>query len=609
MCGIAGYFGEKAISPARLEECRALMRRRGPDAAGSYHHEQASGRNVYLLHSRLKIIDLDNRANQPYRVGCHLLSYNGEIYNYVELRKALEFRGERFQTTSDTEVLMKILQREGSDGLDRCEGMWAISFYEEKSGRLTLSRDRFGEKPLFLLRRRDGIYFGSEVKFIQALLGEKIPVDDNQIKRFLVNGYRALHKSEGTFFQGVTELPSGTTLTMDAEGKEDSKRYWSPHYTPEEKMDYSDAVATTREAVIRAVGLRLRADVPLAFCLSGGVDSNTLISVAKRVFNHDVHGFTVQDNDSRYDESALVATAVSELGIRHTEVRVETEDFLPRLRRLVRQHDAPVCTISYFAHWMLMEKVAALGYRISLSGTGADEIFSGYYDHHLAYLWELRENRPALEAATAAWNKHVKPLVRNQSLARADLFFANPTTREYLYGGAWENVGFLTTAWAEPFRESLFTDSLLRNRMMNEMFFEVVPVILQEDDLNAMYFSIENRSPFLDRALFEAAARIPSSLLIRDGYAKAVLRDAMQGIIPEPIRLERRKVGFNAALPSFLDVGDPQVRAELLKDGPIFDLVRKSAVTSLLNDPEKLKGESKFMFNYVNAKLFLEEFA
>jgi len=162
--------------------------------------------------------------------------------------------------------------------------------------------------------------------------------------------------------------------------------------------------------------------------------------------------------------------------------------------------------------------------------------------------------------------------------------------------------------WAEPFTEAHYTDSLLRNRMLNELFHESVPVILHEDDLNAMYFSIENRSPFLDRELFEFCYRIPSRHLMRDGLAKVVLRDAMRSIAPEPILTNPRKVGFNAPIFSFLDVNDPDVKSALLDHSPIFDHVRRGAIENLLQKPDLPNSESKFLFYFLSSKLFLEEF-
>jgi asparagine synthase (glutamine-hydrolysing) len=609
MCGIAGYVGTRVLDDARLDACLELMRRRGPDAAAYERWRTTTGRNVYLLNTRLAIVDLDPRANQPFGVGSKHLTYNGELYNHVELRDDLAASGHPFRTTSDTEVLLAAIERLGWDVLDRCEGMWALAVYDEMDGSLTISRDRFAEKPVYVHADESGVYFGSEPKLVFELLGRRLPVDEEQVRRYLAHGYRALYKSSATFFEGLEELPAATVMRVDADGRVERRSYWEPRFEPEDGMSYADAVDGARERLVRAVELRLRADVPVSFCMSGGVDSNALIAIARNVCGYDVHGFTVVTDDARYDERAAVEAVVAELGLRHTEAPVTTDGFLARMRELVRYHDAPVYTISYYAHWLLMELVAGAGYRVAVSGTGADELFSGYYDHHLAYLHDV-SREPALHAAAeASWAEHVRPLVRNPYLRDPKLYVRDPGFRRHLFLDGDSFDDYLEDGRAEAFTERSFTTSLLRNRMLNELVEEVVPVILHEDDLNAMYFSVENRSPYLDRQLVEFCYRIPTRYLVRDGFAKAVLRDAVRGIAPDHVVNNRRKVGFNAPIFDFLDTRDAATRSSLLAHGPIFDYVRRDRVGELLDAEDLPNSASKFLFSLVSAKLFLEEFS
>jgi asparagine synthase (glutamine-hydrolysing) len=609
MCGIAGFVGPGRLSHDRVRACLQLMHRRGPDDASSYVHEGPTGRWTHLLHSRLSIIDLDQRANQPYRRGRRVLSYNGELYNYIEVRARLE-RSRHFITTSDTEVLVEAL--DGSvpeaEALDGCEGMWAFALYDETDGELILCRDRFGEKPLFVLHADGGVYFGSEPKFIRALLGRPLAVDVDHLHRYLVNGYKALYKVDQTFFEGLREVSAGAMLRIGADGHERTERYWTPQPVQDPSLSYDDAVALARESLVDSVRLRLRADVPLAFCLSGGVDSNALVGIARNVLGYDVHGFTIVNTDERYEELQIVEEVVRQLGIRHTAVALSTDSFLERLRTLVRYHDAPVYTITYYVHWLLMEQIAESGYRIAISGTAADEQFSGYYDHHLAYLAAVAGDPARHATAVEEWRRHVAPLVRNPHLSDPDRFVRDPTFRDHIYLNADEFASYLHAPWSERFSETRYTDELLRNRMLNELFHESVPVILHEDDRNAMYWSVENRSPFLDRRLFDATSSIPTRHLVRDGYAKAVLRDAVRGLTPDVVVDEHRKVGFNAPIHELLDVRDPKVRGELLADSPIFDHLRRDRIEDLLDRASLPNSESKFLFNFVNAKLFLEEF-
>lgn len=610
MCGIAGYIGSKPPDEGRIAACLRLMHRRGPDGQGSYVNRIGNDRTVVMLSSRLDVQDPAPRSDQPFLHGDTVLSYNGEIYNFVELRAELEQQGERFTTTGDTEILSRLLARDGADALDRCEGMWAFAFHDTTSGTVLLSRDRFGEKPLYLFEDQHGLTYASEPKFIFSLRGSTPQVNLRQVRRLLVNGYKSLYKSCDTFFEGLREIAPGQIIRVERDGLLNKSVYWSPNFdAARANMSFDTAVEGTRERLIRSVKIRLRSDVPLAFCLSGGIDSNALVSIAHRTLNRDVHAFTIVNKDSRYEEKDLIDLAVRSLDIRHTEIPISTQDFLPQLRTLVRQHDAPVYTITYFAHWLLMRAVAEAGYKVSISGTGADELFSGYYDHHNAYLHDMMLNGNRHAQALGYWQTEVAPFVRNPFLRDPDYFIRRPDARDHIYLDAENFAGYLTEPFDEPFVETIYSNSLLRNRMANELMHESVPVILHEDDRNAMYFSVENRSPFLDSDLFEWCQSIPTAHLIQKGRAKAVLRAAIADLVPAEIADNPRKVGFNAPIGDFLDVDDPNVMANVLDNGPIFDLVKKSAIESLFEKRDYPNSESKFLFNFLSARFFLEEFS
>ena len=383
------------MSQERIDACLALMGRRGPDHREHRSFVASDGTHTVLLHSRLSIIDLDPRANQPMNFEGAWIAFNGELYNFVERRKDLEAAGVDLKTRSDTEVMIGCIRRFGWPVLDRFEGMWAFAVFDEATGELALCRDRFGEKPLYLLKKDDGIYFASEIKFIAALAGETLEVNTDHLWRFMVNGYKSLYKVRQTFFKRVEEIPAANLLKWKKGRLVSSERYWRGRYLPDDEMTFEEAVQGTKARLIRSTELRLRADVPLAFCMSGGVDSNALISIARRVFGFDVHGFTIMNTDARYEEEDMIDLAVRELGVRHTKVPIRTDCFLDGLRELISQHDAPVFTITYYAQWTLQKAIAEAGYRIAISGTAADELFSGYYDHHLAHLAEIAERLSA----------------------------------------------------------------------------------------------------------------------------------------------------------------------------------------------------------------------
>jgi asparagine synthase (glutamine-hydrolysing) len=609
MCGIAGFVGNNPPDAGHVESCLRLMGRRGPDANGVYRHCREDGRAVCLLHSRLSIIDLDPRSNQPMQRGDKVIVYNGEIYNYLELRqRAASYIP--LSTASDTEVLLALLSNEGPGALDACEGMWAFAFYDESSGALALSRDRFGEKPLYCWEGDNGTYFASEIKFLAALSGRRFAINEEQVLRYLVLGYRALHGHGETFFRDVRELPSGCWMHLLPGRPPELNRYWTPRCEPDNSMTFEDAVVQTREALAAALRLRLRADVPIAFCMSGGIDSNGLIGVAHRIAGQDVHAFTIVNSHERYAEQDMVELAVAEQGFRHTPIRLETAGFLDNLKQVIAYHDAPVYTVSAYTHWLLMQAIAAHGYKIVIAGTGADELFSGYYDHQLYYLAELgMAGDSEYGSALESWRAHVLPAVQNSLLRDPERFVRAPRNLDHLSPHADRFRKCLRKQWTGQFTDRNYSPLLLRNRMLNELFVETIPPPLHEEDLNAMFFSLENRSPYLDRGLFELSYTIPTRHLIRDGRAKAVLREALRGAVPDALLDNRRKMGFNAPLFDLLDLSDRDVRSYLLDDSPFYDLVSRQAIELLLKQGDPDHHTNLFLFYVLSARIFMENAA
>ena len=255
-----------------------------------------------------------------------------------------------------------------------------------------------------------------------------------------------------------------------------------------------------------------------------------------------------------------------------------------------------------------MEAINEAGYKVSISGTGADELFSGYFDHHNAYLAVMHASDKARHReALTEWRAEVAPIVRNPFLRDPDYLLNNPSARDHIYLDADVFSKMLRDPFSETFDEGLYTENLLRNRMANELLHETVPIILHEDDLNAMYYSIENRSPFLDSGLFNVAQSIPTKYLIQGGRAKSVLRDAVRGLVPDAIIDNPRKVGFNVPLFDLLDVEDPKVCDEILSDSPIYEIVKRDEIELLMKEKDLTNSRSKFLFNFICAKIFIEE--
>ncbi len=375
-------------------------------------------------------------------------------------------------------------------------------------------------------------------------------------------------------------------------------------------MSYEEAVEGTRIRLLKSMELRLRSDVPIAFCLSGGIDSNGLIGIAKKIFGYDVHGFTIMNHDERYEEKDMVNYSVKSQELKHTSIAVEKNNFFENLKNIVNYHDSPVSTISYYAHWLLMKSISQEGYKVSVSGTGADEIFSGYYDHHLAYIAEIHNgNKSFFNESISNWKNNIETFVRNPFLKNSNYFINNPMSRSHIYLDSESYGKYLTYPFKEEFEEKIYTPFLLRNRMANELFHETVPVILHEDDLNAMYFSIENRSPFLDSKLYYWSLQLPTRFLINKSLSKAVLRDSLKDIVPRRILKNPRKIGFNVPIDDYIDFSDPKIISMLTQPSRIDEIVKSDQIKMLFQNKQRSNEESKFLFNYLSTRSFLDRFA
>ncbi len=607
MCGIAGYIGRNQISESAIDQCFETLSRRGPDFCS--HFRMSIGENeVVLLHTRLSIIDIDARSNQPFTIEHATIVFNGEIYNYLELARMLEQAGITLHTKSDTEILLQYYLKYGEACVDYFEGMWAFAIWDEKENKLFASRDRFGEKPFYYYETEEGFYFASETNALSALAQKKFTKNQEQILRFMVNGHKSLYKHGQTFYMEVKELPFASNMLIDLPTlKKRNYKYWKPEYRPNDNLNENEIIESIRQKLIDSLNIRLRADVPLAFCLSGGVDSASLVSIATKKLNLNVSTFSIIDSDSRYDEYANIEATVKDTGcFNHKVMLLPRAENIERLKKMIQYHDAPIATISYFVHSFLSEEISKKGYKIAISGTGSDEIFSGYYDHFNLHLYETQRELIYTKNLND-WKTHVKEYVRHPYFQKFDLYFNNSTKRDHIYLNNKEFSAYLKKDYAEAFIEEQYSQSLMRNRMMNEMFHEVVPVILHEDDLNSMYYSIENRSPFLDKQLFEFVNTIPSSMLIKDGYAKYLLRSAMKGILNDKVRLDREKKGFNADINSIIDLKNKEHRELILDDSAIFNIVDKVKIEQAMLMETIPNSYKKFLFAFINSKIFIDQ--
>ena len=605
MCGIAGYIGSKKFNISKKNQLFYLMKNRGPDSNGFLKIKKKKY-DLNFFFTRLAILGPQTNANQPFQYKNHIIIFNGEIYNYIEIRNELKKFGYKFVTNSDTEVLIKALDKWGINCVKKLEGMWAFFYYDKKKNISYLCRDRFGEKPIFYFRQDKEFYFGSEIKFIKCLYEKKLSINHNKIENFLKYGYKSIHKNNETNYKNIFSVPSGHYIKIK-NNKIDICKYWK--FLPKETdISEKEYFSILKEKLFKSIEIRLRSDFPIAFFLSGGIDSNTLAFISKYYFNYKLKTYSIVGTDPRYDESEMINYANKNLNADHTNLKINLKkiNFLTELKKQIAYHDSPVTTINSLLNFLLYKEVKKDGFKVSISGIGSDEIFSGYYDHHLLYLNEIKSQKKIFKEASSHWRKLILPIVRNPYLRKKNLYINNPSFRKHIFQFENFKKSLFNNQFQDNFSENNYCNSLMKNRLSNEMLHEIVPVVLKEEDLNAMYHSIENRSPFLDTDLFQAGLNMPSKFYVNNGLAKWPLREIIKDIVPKKIRMNKRKTGFNASFKDIFEFNEKNINY-LLEDNEIFEIVNKKKLKRLIEKNKNFSGVfNNFIFSFLSTKLFYE---
>lgn len=614
MCGIAGTFSRVASENLNIKDVVSTLIKRGPDGSRTAELRLVSGKIIRLAFSRLAIIDLNERSMQPLKFGNYMILMNGEIYNYKQLKRDIEekYGIQEWETSGDTEVALRHLHFNGIEAARDFDGMFAIAILDIHKERVFLIRDFFGEKPLFYLLESDSLHFASEPKAIWKFSNKIANINIRKLVNFVVNGYKGIYKDNQEFFDSLCQVQPGEILEFSAEKLLSRKSIFPKNassFSKSKKSERASVVDRVKKAVIKSVGLRLESDVPLSICLSGGVDSGLVAAIAKKEYGVSLHAYTLISQDKRYSELETSRIVADYLKLDHELVKIDNSNFLQRLQTLIQYHEAPISTISYYVQSFLMKKIHEDGFKVSLMGTGADEIFTGYYDHHLLYLYELwRSNHSIYRSSLKLWQNEVLPLVRNPIFRNANLYIEQPGHREHVFEGSAELRNLSIVVEPDRFSENQYSTSMLRNRMLNELFHEVVPVILKEDDRNSMFYSIENRSPFLSVDLLNECSSIEDFHLINQGRTKSLLREAFDGYLPESVLYSRRKIGFNASFLELCDINSAEFTEFIADDSTFWEYINKGEVQKVFNSIELKDLYNKAAFNIVSAKLFYEEF-
>ena len=570
MCGIAGIIVKNPADLARadLATLAAAIAHRGPDGEGIWISNDGK---TGLVHRRLAIIDTSALGDQPMHSadGHYTIVYNGEIFNFVELRDELRAKGVQFRSESDTEVILEAWRQWGSKMLLKFNGMWALVLVDNQSGEAFMARDRFGIKPLHYLNSPGFFAFASELRALRCLPQAQSELSHVVAARLLFDPF-SIEGSDQTLFESIRRLPAGHCATL-ANGRLDIKRWWRTiDHLVDPPRDEKVAIERFRELFYDAIRLRMRSDVPVGTCLSGGFDSTAIVSGMKHVADgrepelHDArdwrHAFIASFPGQPNDETPEAIEAAAYAGVTPHLMAVKDDDALVDIETVLADLDDVYISLPT-APWQIYRELRRNRVTVSLDGHGADELMGAYRQQGDALGFQLRNQlarltsgssglAATLDSAKAAWLS-----AKGLNFLRAHRLMAP------------ESLGLPSDG------DDLPTEWGAMNRRLYRMFHAtVLPTILRNFDRLSMAHGIEVRMPFMDWRLVTYVMSLPDNVKSANGYSKWVARSAMKDQMPESIRMAKRKVGFNSPMPGWLNGPlRPWVRETLERRNDRFD--------------------------------------
>jgi asparagine synthase (glutamine-hydrolysing) len=552
MCGIAGIFGPSFLAPFPL----SALRHRGPDAEGQWRD---SANQIWLGHRRLSILDLTPAGHQPMNCleGRYQVVFNGEIYNFLELKKELQSRGYTFRTQSDTEVIPAAYDCWGIDCLHRFNGMWAFALWNNQIQELILSRDRFGKKPLYYCTQGEDLVFASEVKTLHIWLGPQARFDEEVIRSICVGEF-AWHGTDRTYLAEVRSLPAGHCLVKSGKSLKIFPWYPSKPNRTQVPQGLAAQAEALRELLRDACQIRLRSDVPVATCLSGGLDSASVAAMIHRGLSP--HGGRTAKDFHRAFSATFPQTILDEAKEARSLAQAIGASFIPfeipppspaLIEQAIDACDGPMHALAFYPIWNLYAFIRQHGVKVTLDGQGPDEMMGGYAETIQSAL------RSALARGKIRWFWDIyrtygaqgeNPYRSSRAMAHRELIRLAKAplskVKQAILNGNRPDQG---NGWvfASPTPRHL---SPLRRELYTQFFQKQLPTILQQYDRCSMAHGVECRMPFMDFRIVEFIFSLPEESLVGGGFSKRVLREAVRGLVPDSTRLNNVKIGFNAPI-------------------------------------------------------------
>ena len=602
MCGISAIIKGKKGDLSCIQQMTDLIAHRGPDDSGIRNFNS----QVALGHRRLSILDLSSAGHQPMcdKKNRFWITYNGEVYNYQDIRKELIQLGHFFSTQTDTEVILEAYSEWGTACLNKFNGMFAFVIYDTVEEVIFAARDRFGVKPLYYYHVDDTVAFGSEIKQFSALPKWSFCPNGQRAYDFL--NWGVLDHTAETLFQNVFQVPGGHYLHFHITASLKKSLKPTKWYLLSPKPfagTFDQAAETYRELLIDSIDLRLHADVDVGSCLSGGLDSSTIVCLAQKLMGNSeqrLKTFTAGSEILKFDETHYVEEVIKKTGAEQNIVIPRANELFEVLPQLIWQQDEPFISTSIFAQWSIFKKVKTSGIKVMLDGQGADEHLGGYHGFFANHLFDLlsslqwkkflsetkkiRAKHPTLAFMRMLGNKFV-PRFLQQKLRK----FAGKTSEQ----SDWINLDSLEAIAKTPYPECRsFID-----QSKQQILHSSVPMLLHFEDRNSMAHSIESRTPFLDYRLVEFALGLPNEFKVQEGISKRLLRKAADNILPEMILHRHDKMGFLTAEEVWFKEQSPKKLLDYI--GKAIDASNKAISPKMYTrTQEMLAGKRAFDYSY-----------
>lgn len=607
MCGIFGvYLADNQVDRIKFHNSLCLMKHRGPNAQISKTY---SNDHVGLGHARLSIIDLSDSANQPMEYGPYALVFNGEIYNYIELRSELKKFGYSFFTNSDSEVLLKAYIHWGQDCVSKFNGMWAFVIYDKEKDLFFGSRDRFGVKPFYYFKDSKDFIFASEIKSILNYRNSLKYVNYNSVSLFLHDGKNGELKD--TWFENIYRLDPGHSFTLSNNSMRIIKYYSYPSDI-DNSITFNDACSEFYTLFVDSVKLRMRSDVPVGTTLSGGLDSNSIVSAIRTFYSGEHHTFTAGFSDYILDESANADISNKLLDLKgHFVDATYKRDYMETLSNIIYHLESPHLSPAVFPLWRVYEESQKY-VKVMLEGQGADELLGGYIESTAGiFLYDL-----LLRGEIKSLITNFKQISANQSMLSVGKMFIRNNFPEYFekmlknkylkynsivigkLKGAQKNFNPVVNSTSR-FKE--FLQASHRSTLVN---------LLHYGDGISMAFGMESRLPYMDYRLVNYCMKLPSEYFIAFGAGKYLQREALKTLIPEHILKSKMKLGFPSPLNEFV-LNNKQGLKEILcdpvtKNRGIFDIKQIEELLKL-NDTQ-LSKKNRFIYRLLSTELWFRKF-